>query len=76
MTTTSHRDCSHPATKAARTTCRRNRAAQAASLNDLIASYEAGGDIEEIAAQASAHLARGYYDNSLDAEEFIASLRA
>lgn len=77
MTTTPHRDCDHPATKSARAKCRKARAAAPApDLQPLIDAYYAGADLEEIAAQAPRHLARAYYDNSLDAEEFIAALRA
>jgi hypothetical protein len=79
MTTTPHRDCTHPATKAARAACRKARAAQVVSLtatiDALIDDYNAGVDIEEIAAQAPRDIAQGYYDGSLDIEEFIAALR-
>ncbi len=77
MTTTPHTSCTHPATKAARARCRKERALAPqvdTSLADLVAAYHAGEAIEVIAAQAPAHLAQGYYDNTLDAEEFIASL--
>lgn len=82
MTTTSHRDCPHPPTKAARAACRKSRAAQVTTprpdaLTALIDSYYFGGaDLEEIASQLPYDLAKGYYDNSLDAEDFIASLCA
>lgn len=78
MTKTAHRDCTHPATKAARTACRKGRAAQVASLTasltTLIASYYDGTDIEVIASEAPDEVAQSYYDNSLDTEEFIAAL--
>lgn len=78
MTKTAHRDCTHPATKAARTACRKGRAAQVTSLTNsltaLIDSYYEGTDLEAIASQAPAEVAQGYYNNSLDAEEFIAAL--
>lgn len=79
MTTTPHTDCHHPSTKAARAKCRKARAAAqvptSPSLRDLIASYYAGADLEEIAAQVPRDLAEGYYNNTLDAEEFIAHLQ-
>lgn len=81
MTTTSHRDCPHPATKAARAICRKARASQAAHEVDTLTairdSYFAGADLEEIAARVNdirPDLAAAYYDNSLDIEGFIASL--
>jgi hypothetical protein len=82
MTTTSHRDCTHPATKAARAKCRKARAAAAAYRAEVLDSCRMAylledADLEEIAgrvAQVDPELARGYYDDSLDAEEFIASL--
>lgn len=78
MTTTSHRDCPHPSTKAARTACRKARATEGAILAEIVDSYFEGADLEVIAAEVNRirpDLAQGYYDNSLDAEEFIASLR-
>lgn len=83
MTTTmNHRDCDHPATKAARARCRKDRAIAAADrtarLTALRDSYYRGdADLEAIAGAVSMIdplLAQGYYSNDLDAEEFIASL--
>lgn len=77
---TAHAGHDHPATKAGRAKCRRDAARRDAdrrdSLTALIDSYYEGADLESIAAQCPRHLAQGYYDNSLDAEEFIAILRA
>lgn len=83
MTTTAHRDCTHPATKSARALCRRMRAAaattRALTLAAIIESYDYGNaDLELIAEQVACldhDLATPYYNNSLDAEEFITSLR-
>lgn len=83
MTSTPHTDCPHPATKAARTACRKARAARAASraaeVNALVASYyDNSGDAEEIIFALGAidpALIKGYYDNSLDIEEIIANAR-
>jgi hypothetical protein len=79
--TMNHSNCPHPATKAARAKCRKAHAAaqatQVESLAGLVASYHEGADIEEIAGAAcrlAPHAADGYYNNSLDAEEFIAAL--
>jgi hypothetical protein len=79
--TMNHTNCTHPATKAGRAKCRKDRAIadarRTATLTDLRASYFAGADIEAIAgavADIAPDLAQGYYDGSLDIEEFIASL--
>jgi len=75
-----HSNCTHPATKAARAQCRKDRAAhltdRRAALDALIDSYYHGGDLEEIAGMASiiAPEVKGYYDGTLPAEDFIAAL--
>jgi hypothetical protein len=83
MTTTPHTSCTHPATKAARAKCRKLRTAAEAHegtiLAEIVASYYAGADLEGIAGAVSRirpDLAQGYYDETLDAEEFIASLQS
>jgi len=80
---TPHASCSHPATKAARAKCRKNRAARAAELatqvDELITSYYDGsGDAEEIAMTLAGifpEVHKAYYDLSLDMEEVIALAR-
>jgi len=81
--TMNHTDCTHPATKAARAKCRKDRAAHALALatqvDELITSYYDGsGDAEEIA-MSLAHIFpevhKAYYDLSLDMEEVIALAR-
>lgn len=73
--TTSHRDCTHPATKAGRAKCRKARAAQEASRNafavEIRDAYEAGTDIDELIGMISL---LGPIDPNLDIEEIIASL--
>jgi hypothetical protein len=82
MTTTSHRNCTHPATKAGRAKCRRDRAAQAEVTANEVAAlrasyYDNTADGEEIIyalRNIDPTLTEGYYDGSLDIEEIIASL--
>jgi hypothetical protein len=84
-TRTSHTDCTHPATKAARALCRKMRAAQESSARlqarALVDSYYDGsGDIEEIMGglhRLGVGAVKGYYDGTLDIEEVMAeALRA
>lgn len=78
--TMNHANCPHLATKAARTACRKARAAQAASLTTevdaLIASYYDGsGDAEEIACALANRLPEvhtAYHTDGLDIDEVIA----
>jgi hypothetical protein len=60
---TSHRDCTHPATKAGRALCRKITE-QIAKNNELITTSRREA------------LVRSYYDNTGDAEEIIAGLHA
>jgi hypothetical protein len=87
MTSTPHTNCTHPATKAARAACRRQRAAASTANREALAAiltsfYDNSGDSEEIAAkidllaartgdEALRTAARGYYDGSLTIEEMI-----
>lgn len=87
MTSTPHTNCSHPATKAARAKCRKERAVAQGSNRalleaTLISYYDNSGDIEEIMGTINllatrtgdAHLtaaSRGYYGNDLEIEEVI-----
>lgn len=80
MTTTSHRDCTHPATKTARAACRKARAAHTATIArealTLIDSYYDGsGDYEEIIHALMIilpmELTTAYFDDA-DADELIA----
>lgn len=79
-TNTSHRDCFHPATKAARATCRKEEAARVAARNlearTLIDSYYAGGDWEPIIYALMRllpeELTRAYYDTDDDPDTLIA----
>jgi len=80
MTMTSHTDCPHPATKAARAKCRKVRAAheaEVASLREAIirSYYDNTADVEDIIAGLRAidpDLTEGYYDGDLDIEDIIA----
>jgi hypothetical protein len=80
MTTTSHRNCTHPATKTARAACRKARAAHAATIarevDELITSYyDNTRDGEEIIAGLRGidpAITEGYYNGDLDIEEIIA----
>lgn len=80
-TRTSHTDCPHPSTSSARAKCRRERA-QAPTLptiDSLIASYYDGtGDLEELVGGLAllGVDTTGYYNDTLTAEEFIASVKA
>lgn len=80
MTTTPHRDCDHPATKAARAKCRRARAKapEAMTLDQVIVGYYDNSlEAEEIAAHLLAlapEAAASYYDNSLTMEEIMGGL--
>lgn len=77
-TRTSHTDCFHPATKAARALCRKMTAAREAerrlTVKALVDSYYDGsGEVEEIMAGLNRFgLAGGYYDGTLDIEEIVA----
>lgn len=81
MTSTSHTDCPHPATKAARALCRKIRASQvrarameAASLIDSY--YDNTGDFEEIICTLMSilpqELTTAYFESDADADELIA----
>jgi hypothetical protein len=82
MTTTSHRNCTHPATKAGRAKCRKDRAARAEVIANEIAALRASyfdntADAEEIIYALHAidpALTQGYYDGTLDIEEIIFAL--
>lgn len=76
--TMNHSNCTHPATKAGRAKCRRDRAqAQqelAIALADIKARYFAGDDAEELIYALRAidpALTIGYYDGTMDIEEII-----
>lgn len=71
-----HTACTHPSTKAGRAKCRRDRA-KAPTIDSLIASYYDGtGDLEEIVGGLDmlGVDTTAYYNDTLDAEEFIASV--
>lgn len=80
MTKTSHRDCSHPSTKAARTKCRKERAATEAlhahELTEVLAGYyDESLDVEEVGmrlANLSPEAYKAYYIDNLDILEVIA----
>lgn len=80
--TMTHTACTHPATKAGRAKCRRDRAAHARVIADQITAlrasyYDNTRDAEEIIADLRAidpDLTQGYYDGTLDLEDIIASL--
>jgi hypothetical protein len=84
MTSTmNHTDCTHPATKAGRAKCRRDRAAQAKVIADEITSlrasyYDNTRDGEEIIAalhRIDPALTRNFYwGGDATIEEIIASL--
>lgn len=83
----SHIACIHPATKAGRAACRKERAAQTIALRADIQAvidsyYDNSGEIEEIAAkidrlsqgagsESLTAAARGYYDGTLEIEDII-----
>jgi len=76
--TMNHTDCHHPATKAARAKCRRDRAKAATetaiALADIKARYFAGDDGEELIYALRAidpALTIGYYDGTMTIEEII-----
>lgn len=78
--TMNHTNCTHPATRAGRAACRKDRAAQVASLKlealALIDSYyDNSGDYEEIIHALMrilpAELTTAYFDTDADADELI-----
>lgn len=83
MTSTPHTSCTHPATKAARATCRKARAALAATIarevEALVASYyDCTADAEDIMGglnRLDPRITEGYYNGDLDIETIIASAR-
>lgn len=80
MTKTSHRDCTHPSTKAARTKCRKERAADEArhakELTDVMEGYrDESLTLEEVGmrlANLSPEAYQAFYIDHLDIEEIIA----
>lgn len=76
MTTTSHRDCTHPATKAARAKCRKMRAQEANELKAVIEGYYDNSlDAEEIGAALITlcpEAADAFFSRGLPIDEVIA----
>lgn len=80
MTTTSHTNCPHPATKAARAKCRKESAARVDALQveagELIFSYYNGeGDFDTIISRLMEifpEVRTAYFDTDADPDELIA----
>lgn len=77
--TMNHTNCTHPATKAGRAKCRKDRAARIATLRNeadtLIVSYYNGAEFDSVIYRLMdifPEVKEGYFENDLDAEELIA----